>query len=95
MTNRTEMNRQARAIIARDAENGIITSCELRFPGCMGTFGIAPAHKRPRIFYRTVEELSDFKNYVWACVHCHQILDDRTKTSREQNDELFAQLRPE
>lgn len=89
------MNRQARAIIARDAENGIITSCELRFPNCMGTFGIAPAHKRPRIFYRTVEELAYFQNYVWACQACHQRLDDRSQTSREENDELFAQLRPE
>jgi len=69
--------------------------CELNFKGCMGTFGVAPAHKYPREWYRSKPELlSDYHQWIIGCQYCHQILDDRSKTTEEEKDEIFNQLRP-
>lgn len=57
----------------------------------MGTFGIAPAHRHKRGWYSgDVKLLSDFNQWVAACQHCHNIIED----SRELTEETFLRLRP-
>lgn len=93
--NKTEANKKARKIIADKCEELGIESCEIGFPGCMRTFGVAPAHHRPRIWYRgDVKALSDYKNWVVADSYCHEILDNRNKTTQEESDAIFKRLRP-
>ena len=90
MTNRTAMNKEARQMIADKCEELGITECEIKLPGCTRTFGIAPAHKQKRIFYRTAEELADENEWVAACQHCHSTIED----SRELTGQVFKKLRP-
>jgi len=90
-----KINIEARKKIAEIAEDMNINYCELNFKGCMRTFGVAPAHKYPREWYRSKPELlSDYHQWIIGCQYCHQILDDRSKTTEEEKDEIFNQLRP-
>ena len=84
------INFDARRKIATQCFDLGIETCEIRFPGCMGTFGIAPAHKQPREWYRTKPELLYHRDH-WraACQWCHEILDNRAKTSKEKSDSFF------
>lgn len=88
--NRSEMNRKARNRIAEISEEKGLTVCEIKLPGCMKTFGLAPAHRRKRIYYHTAEELADENEWVAACNHCHGIIED----SRKLTEDTFARLRP-
>lgn len=88
-------NRVSRRVIARIAEEKGLESCEIRFQGCMGTFGVAPAHRHNRDWYKgDAELLSDFSQWLCACQACHQILDNRSKTTEAQVEEIFNELRP-
>lgn len=49
-----------------------VTYCELRFPGCFGTYGLAPAHSRDR---RDIHTAADFGEVVAACEKCHWHID--------------------
>ena len=51
---------------------GIIEYCEVRFPGCYGTYGLAPAHSKDRNDIHSKEE---FFEIVAACEKCHFTLD--------------------
>ena len=67
-----------------------IDRCEL----CGGTFGLAVAHKEKREWYRACPELLyDEKQTALLCVNCHDKLDDRSKTSKQESDEIFDTLR--
>ena len=88
--NRTAMNKKARAMIAKIAEEKGLDRCEL----CGGTFGCAPAHKEKRIAYSTAEELADFDSWICLCIKCHEKLDNRSKTTKEESDAVFKRLRP-
>ena len=88
--NRTQMNKIARRMIADTARDNDITSCEIGLPDCMQTFGIAPAHKRKRIHYRTAEELADLNEWVAACQSCH----DKIEVDRKLTEDIFKVLRP-
>ena len=84
-------NQKARAIIAQMCEEMGLDSCEVGLSGCMGTFGVAPAHKRKRVFYNgDVELLSDYRQWICMCIHCHNL----TEVDRELNEEIFNKLRP-
>lgn len=73
----------------RFAEIGI-ERCEL----CGGTFGLAVAHKEKREYYRSCPELLyDEKQTALLCVECHSRVDDRSKTSKQESDEIFDTLR--
>lgn len=89
----TDINREARRKIAEECEMRGLDRCELRFKGCMGASFLAPAHKRRRINYHSAGELSDYNEWVAACVSCHTILDDRSLTTQEESDEIFLRLR--
>lgn len=89
-----KINIEARKSIASQCEEMGLERCELRFPFCNGTFGLAPAHKHPREWYRGRGELlSDWHHWIVACQYCHEILDDRSKTSKKESDEIFDTLR--
>lgn len=87
-------NLKARKMIAAQAEVLGLTSCEIKFEGCKGTFGIAPAHKERREFYRNDPDLLyHISQWVAACQYCHEILDNRAKTTKEESDAIFQSLR--
>lgn len=77
-------------MIAKIAEEKSLDSCEIRLTGCTKTFGLAPAHKKKRVFYRSAEELADYNEWVAACQHCHNQIED----SRELTETTFKRLRP-
>jgi len=84
--NRTAMNQKARKMIADYCERINLNHCEI----CGGTFGIAPAHRENRRFYRTAEELADPKQWIALCVKHHI----QIESNKEETDKLFARLRP-
>lgn len=88
--NRTNMNWRARMMIAVIAAEKGIESCEIKLPGCLKDFALAPAHRKKRIDYRSVEELADFNEWVAACQHCHNHIEE----SRSLTEEIFKKLRP-
>ena len=88
--NRTAMNKEARDMIADICEAKNLATCEIKLPGCMGTFGLAPAHRYKRVYYRSAEELADFNAWVVACTNCHNTIED----SRELTEATFNRLRP-
>lgn len=51
---------------------GVIEYCELRFDGCFGTYGLAPAHSKDR---RDIHTKEDFFEVVCSCSKCHFHLD--------------------
>lgn len=87
--NRKEMNREARRMIAKIAEERGLDKCEL----CGDTFGCAPAHKEKRIAYGTAAELADYNNWICLCQKCHTVLDDRSLTTKKELDAIFSSLR--
>lgn len=80
------MNKEARQMIAVEAERRGLTRCEL----CGGTFGLAPAHRHKRIHYQTAAELADPQEWIALCQECHQKIED----SRALTEETFKHLRP-
>lgn len=68
--------------LANDWRHNPITYCEVRFNGCFGTYGLAPAHSKDR---RDIHTEEDFREVVAACAKCHWILDrEISKASRLQ-----------
>lgn len=69
---------------------GVIETCEVRFEGCTGTYGLAPAHSKDR---RDIHTKADYFEVVAADENCHFILD--RKMSKEERlvkvKELIAQ----
>ena len=84
-------NKEARDIIAQISEERNLTYCEIRLPGkCLGTYGLAPAHRHKRVWYNgSVEKLSDPKQWVAGCQGCHDTIED----SRTLTEEVFMRLR--
>lgn len=87
-------NREARKRIAIIAENKGLNRCEIGMDGCTKYIFLAPAHRHKRDWYKgSVEKLSDFKQWVCGCQHCHEILDRRTEESKKLTEEVFMRLR--
>jgi hypothetical protein len=80
------MNQKARKLIADYCEKNNIVNCE----NCGGNFGMAPAHRMKRRYYKTVEELADPKEWIALCWRCHNAIE----FNRKATEELFARLRP-
>ncbi len=90
MGKRTEMNKVARRMISIIAEEYGLDRCEI----CSGTFGCAPAHRFSRVHYRTAEELSAYNSWICLCQWCHEKMDDRSKTTENEKENIFKRLRP-
>lgn len=80
---RGKANIESRKKIAEIAEDMNLTTCEVQLDGCMGTFGLAPAHRNKRDYYNgDVEKLSDPKQWVASCQACHEKMEkDRYLTA--------------
>lgn len=66
---------------------GRIEYCELRFPVCVGTHGLAPAHSKDR---DEIYTKADFWEVVAACSECHFYAD--RKMPKEERLKLFKQV---
>lgn len=83
-------NKIARQKIAEIAQDMGIVMCEMNLEGCRGNFGIAPAHRHKRSWYKgDVDLLSDHSQWVAACQYCHQ----KSEGDRELTEKLFKKLR--
>ena len=79
------MNRKSRKMIADYCQKINLNYCE----NCGGTFGLAPAHKENRIYYKTAEELANPNNWIALCQKCHSSIEG----NRKSTEELFTRLR--
>ena len=67
-----------------------ITRCEVRLAGCDNWF-LTYAHRQKRRFYPNDGILlNDPDEYVLACLHCHQIMEQDPTLTKE----VFSRLRP-
>ena len=66
---------------------GVLQYCEIRLPGCFGTYGLSPAHSKDRDEIHTRE---DFFEVVCSCNYCHQYADQ--KMAKEDRVELFKAI---
>lgn len=83
---RTEMNQKARKMIANYCQKINLNYCE----NCGGNFGLAPAHRHNRRYYRTAQELANPKQWLCLCINCHL----QIESNREKTKQLFNKLRP-
>lgn len=85
-----EANKEARKRIAEIAEEKCLDYCEIGFEGCLHTMYLAPAHRHKRSWYKgDVDLLSDIKQWVSACQHCHNIIEN----DKELTELEFFRLR--
>lgn len=90
-------NIEARAAIAKTAEAMKLTQCELGpillqygINICLYNFALAPAHRHKRAWYKgDAEKLADVKQWVCACVDCHDAIEHNAKLT----EEVFIKLR--
>lgn len=92
-------NIESRKEIARKAEVMKLTSCELGpvllqygINVCLYNFALAPAHRHKRSWYKgDAEKLADVKQWVAACVDCHDAIEHNAALT----EEVFIKLRGE
>lgn len=86
----TEANKKANAKLKKMFYEKGITTCEIRFAGCMNDNFLSFAHRHKRLWYRgQLELLSDFNQVVLACASCHQEIEG----NKELTERVFARLR--
>lgn len=73
--------------LAKWAAENPITYCEVRFEGCWGTYGLAPAHSKDRDEIHTE---ADFNECVAACGFCHTRLD--TKMPKDERLRIVKEV---
>ncbi len=64
-----------------------IDYCEVRLKGCMGSFGLTPAHSKKRRKIRSAEAYAEI---VAACAYCHPYLDQ--KMSHEEMEATVKRI---
>ena len=63
---------------------------QMKMVECLGSFTLASAHRHKRAHYKgDPEQLSDKKQWVKACVNCH----DAIEFDAELTDKVFGKLR--
>ena len=73
-TSRKKLHNSWERDLAKLWRSNPITFCEVRFEGCYGTYGLAPAHSMRRGRIDTKEK---FFEVVAACKFCHDTLDQK------------------
>ena len=63
--------------------------CEMMLLGCLGGMYLTIAHRHKRSHYKTAEELADPKQFVIACVHCHELQEN----NKELTEQIFNKIR--
>jgi 5-methylcytosine-specific restriction endonuclease McrA len=88
--NRTALNRKANKKLKELKNEMDIRHCEL-----CSTQAVTNAHRHKRVYYS-----GDKRHLLWSrdhvlflCTACHQRMDDRSKTTEEEKEELFESLR--
>lgn len=63
------------------------------FKNCKGQIFATPAHRHKQIWYNTRDHelYSYYKQVLWLCAHCHQIIEQ----DRELTEKVFMILRGE
>lgn len=92
-------NMEARKLIAKRAEALKLSTCELGpvliqygINVCLYNFAMAPAHRHKRAWYKgDVEKLADQKQWVCACVSCHNAIEH----NKDLTEAVFMSLRGE
>lgn len=85
-----QANILARKKIAEIAEEKGLNYCEIKLGGCLGYMYLAPAHRNKRAWYKgNVDLLSDFNQWVCACVNCHNLIEH----SQALTEQVFNRLR--
>jgi hypothetical protein len=85
-------NQFARKKIAQYCEANNMTNCELGLVDSCYVEAHAPAHRHPRVWYRSCpEKLYDPIQWVPACTNCHNYLDN--VLSADESEEIFLRLR--
>ena len=90
-------NIEARKKIGKLAEANKLTTCELGpvlvsfgINVCLYNFTLAPAHRHKRAWYKgDAEKLADIKQWVCACVDCH----DAIEHNADLTEQVFIKLR--
>lgn len=73
-------------------EKKCITSCEIRFSGCLGGNFLTFAHRHKRVWYYSCPNfLGLFDQVILACQNCHQ----KIEHNREVTKSVFLALRGE
>jgi len=89
-----KINIEANRILFQKFREAEIDYCELKFQGCLKNWLLQFCHKEKREWYRGKPELlSDLKHVILGCQNCHEILDNRAKTTKEKSDNIFKGLR--
>lgn len=68
-----------------------IVSCEIRLAGCKGAYLWGFAHVTRRGNYDS-EHISDPHVVVFACQHCHTIIDDPSKTPKAKAEKVLQKI---
>ena len=86
-----KINIEARKKIADMCESENLNYCELNISiACFKTAYLAPAHRHKRIWYRKCpEKLHDRKQWLIACINCH----DKIEVDKKLTEEVFLKLR--
>lgn len=85
-----QANKYSRDLIAQIAEKNQMTTCEIQLIDCMRSWPLAPAHRHKRAWYKgDVDKLADPKQWVTACVVCH----DQIEHNASLTEEVFMKLR--
>lgn len=83
-----EANKRIRAYIEY---HSIPPVCEVGLTGCLRGMFLQIAHRHKRAWYKgDAELLSDYSQWVSACQHCHNIIENQP----EYTEKLFIKLRP-
>lgn len=84
-------NTQARKLITEQCEELNLNYCEIALPNCLRTWPLAPAHRHKRAWYKgDVGKLSDYNEWVVACINCH----NQIEHDAQLTEEVFNRLRP-
>ncbi len=85
-------NAIARQQITEIAEENNINECEIKLPGCLAYYTLAPCHKHPREWYRgDIKLLADYNEWICGCVNCHIKLDNDSKLKQKYFNKLRLQ----
>ena len=85
--NRTEINKKANIEIVKQAKAKGIMYCEI----CGSTIGLTRMHRHKRRWYYDKPDklLWNRKQWIVACIHCHEKMEE----DKELTEKIFLELR--
>lgn len=86
---RTPMNIKANRLIKDKIKELGLDHCE--FPGCHKRDTLTIAHRYPRRYFKTAEELANRKFWMVACIEHHHYL-DHTPEGIRRSEEIFTRV---